>query len=210
MHSLPSHSRAHRRRGKVVLAALVAVLGLGLTCGLWLPWIGEFLVIADPVQPASAVVPLAGSATRSVYAAHLFQQDYAGAYVATNMPLHAPGIRQSYGDLVRQEAIWQGVPEEAIVVIPDTVETTYEEAVVVKALAEDRQWHTLLVVTDPFHTRRASIIFHDVFEGTGVAIIVTPVTDHWYQPHSWWRDRDSLRETWTEYLKLALYRLGYR
>jgi hypothetical protein len=27
---------------------------------------------------------------------------------------------------------------------------------------------------------------------------------------NWWQDTDSLRETWTEYLKLLLYVLGYK
>ncbi|MBN1260760.1 MAG: YdcF family protein [Anaerolineae bacterium] len=201
----------HRReRGRLALVTLIAILGVCLTHALWLPWIGEFLVVADPVQTADAIVPLAGGDTRSVYAARLFQQGCAATYVATNMPLHAPGIRQSYGELVRQEAIWQGVPEEAIVVIPEEVETTYEEAQAVRALSAERGWRTVLVVTDPYHTRRARIIFHDVFADAGITLLMAPVEGHAYRPRTWWRDRDSLRETWTEYLKLALYALGYR
>ncbi len=66
------------------------------------------------------------------------------------------------------------------------------------------------MVTDPCHTRRARMCFQDAFKGTGIRVAVRPVNDHWYDADSWWRDRDVLRETWTELLKLVLYLVGYR
>ncbi len=193
----------------------VAAIGLFLAVLLvaretWLPWIGEALVVADPLQAADAVVPLAGGDERSVYAAELFTSGYADWYVATDMPLHLPGVRSSYADLIRQEAIWQGVPEESIVSAPGTVETTVQEAEAVRGLAQARGWTSLLIVTDPFHTRRARMIFRDTFEGTGITTVVRPVEGSWYRAEAWWRSLDGLRETWTEALKLGLYVVGYR
>jgi hypothetical protein len=40
--------------------------------------------------------------------------------------------------------------------------------------------------------------------------VMRPASEGWYLPEGWWKDRDSLRETWTEYLKLVLYLVGYR
>ena len=45
---------------------------------------------------------------------------------------------------------------------------------------------------------------------TGITVIVRPVNEHWYRADSGWRGRDGLRETWTGYLRLALYAVGYR
>jgi uncharacterized SAM-binding protein YcdF (DUF218 family) len=191
----------------VVTGAVVAVL---LGRSLWLPLVGDFLIVADPLQQADALVALGGGGERVVYAAKLFNQGYADWLIATNMELNVPGIRESYSELVKREAIWQRVPEENILIAPGTAETTYEEALAVRQLVEERGLRSLIVVTDPYHTRRARMAFRDVFRGTGIEIIVRPVNEHWYKPDSWWKSRDGLRETWTEYLKLILYVVGYR
>jgi uncharacterized SAM-binding protein YcdF (DUF218 family) len=108
------------------------------------------------------------------------------------------------------EAVWQGVPEERILRAPGTHETTYEEALAVRQLAEERGFRSLLVVSDPYHLRRARMCFRDALRATGVTVSVQPVNPSWYDPERWWQDNDSLRETWTEYLKLALYVVGKR
>ena len=190
---------------------LLVLAILFLAHGLWLPLVGRFLVVADPLQPADAVVPLGGGGVgRVAQAAALLEDGYATWLVATDAEIDLPGIRDSYSELVRQEAQWQGVAPERILMAPGVVETTYEEALAVRALAQEQGWRSLLVVTDPFHTRRASLTFRNVFRGTGVAVGVRPVEDAEYDAEAWWQSADGLRDTWTEYAKLALYLLGYR
>ena len=177
---------------------------------LWLPLPGRFLVVEDPLQQVDAVVPLAGGGQRAVYAARLLEAGYAGWFVATNMPLNIPSIRATYGELVREEAIREGVPEERILIAPGTVETTCEEALAVRQLVDIQGWHSLLIVTDPLHTRRARLCFQEAFRGADVTIAVRAIEGSWYDPETWWQSTNGLRETWTEYLKLALHLLGYR
>lgn len=182
-----------------------------LAHGLWLPLAGRFLVIADPLQPADAAVPLGGGGVgRVAQAAALLKDGYATWLVATDADLDLPGIRGSYSELVRQEAEWQGVAAERILVAPGLVETTYEEALAVRALAKEQGWSSLLIVTDPYHTRRAYLTFSDVFRGTGISVAIRPVEEAEYDPDAWWRTTDGLRDTWTEYAKLTMYFLGYR
>jgi uncharacterized SAM-binding protein YcdF (DUF218 family) len=196
------------------VAALVLLGVAFLTRQWWLPLPARFLLVEDPLPaagaPADALVPLAGGDERAPYAAHLLQEGYADWFVATSMPLHVPAVRATYGELVRQEAIQMGVPQEQILIVPGTVRTTWEEALAVRRLFDEQGWHSLLVVTDPLHTRRARLCFREAFQDTGVAIAVCAVEDSWYDPEAWWKSIDSLRETWTEYLKLALHLVGYR
>jgi uncharacterized SAM-binding protein YcdF (DUF218 family) len=192
-------------------AALAFVFVAMLAHSLWLPVAGRFLVVADPLQPADAVVPLGGGGVgRVAQAAAFLKEGYATWFVATDAEIDLPGIRLSHSELVRQEAQWQGVPAERILMAPGLVETTYEEALAVRDLAQEQGWSSLLVVTDPYHTRRASFTFRDVFRGTGVTVGVRPVEDAEYDPEAWWRSADGLRDTWAEYGKLASYLLGYR
>lgn len=192
------------------MTGLALLAGLILGRALWLPAVGRFLVVADPLQRADAIVPLAGERERVVYAAELFGEGHAAWFVATDMPHQVPGIQDSYAQLVRQEAVWHGVPDDRIVAASATAQTTYQEAVAVRQLCLERGWRTLLVVTSPYHTRRARLAFRAAFRDTGTTIIVRPVSPHWYAPDTWWRSRDGLRETWTELLKLLLHVVGYR
>lgn len=198
----------------VALAVLLSIVVAFLARRWWLPLPGRFLLVEDPLPaagaPADAVVPLAGTDDRVPYAAQLLQAGYASRLVATNMPLNIPGIRETYGELVRKEATWQGVPQEQILIAPGTVTTTSEEALAVRQLAEQQGWHALIVVTDPFHTRRARLCFREAFRGSGVTVAVRAAEGSSYDPETWWKSADGLRATWTEYLKLALHLVGYR
>lgn len=202
--------RAFKLRFAVPLLVIGAVVILVLGRSLWLPVVGRFLIVADPLQPADAMVVLAGGQQRVIYGARLFGEGHARWFVATNMPLNVPGVRSLYGELVRQEALWQGVPEDRILLAPGTVETTYQEAIAVGRLAQEQGWRSLIVVTDPFHTRRSRMAFRDAFRGTGITVVVHPVRDHWYSAESWWQTLLGQRLTWTEYLALGLYLVGYR
>ncbi len=203
-----AHDTHHRRRRCVLPVA--AVVMLLLTHSLWLPFIGRFLVVSDPLRPSDAVVALSGGERERVaHAVSLLNQDRACWFVATNMDFEVPGVRVSYGELIRQEAILQGVPRDRTLIAPGTVETTCEEALAVRELAQEQRWDSLIVVTDPYHTRRTRMIFRDTFRDTNIAVIVRPANEHPYRPDSWWKSKDGLRDTWTEYLKLLLYAVGY-
>jgi len=155
-------------------------------------------------------VPLGGGGVgRVAQAAALVEDGYATWLLATDAEIDLPGIRDSYSELVRQEAQWQGVAPERILMARGVVQTTCDEALAVRTLAQEQGWRSLLIVTDPFHTRRARLTFRTVFRGTGITVAVRPVESAEYDPEAWWRSADGLRETWTEYAKLALYLLGY-
>jgi uncharacterized SAM-binding protein YcdF (DUF218 family) len=78
------------------------------------------------------------------------------------------------------------------------------------ALAAERGWRSLLVVTDPWHTRRARMIFRRILHGAGVAVFAHPAPKPGHATAAWWTTADGVRDTWTEYQKLALYLLGHR
>ncbi len=200
-----------KRRWITFLATTVAIVVVILGHNLWLPIFGKFLVVADTLGPADAIVVLGGGGQeRVLHGARLFGENYVDWFVVTNMPFNVPGIRTLYGELMQREAIYQGVPIDRILIVPGVVETTYEEAKAMRQLAQEQGWRSLIVVTDPFHTRRARMAFCEVFKGSNIAVAVRPVNEHWYHPDSWWQSRDGLRTTWTEYAKLILHFSGYK
>lgn len=194
---------------RVLLILFALVLGLWLSHRWWLPGIAAWLEVSDPLAAAEVVVPLGGGKERVLYAARLYREGYARWFLATDMPLDVPGIRERYAELVAREAIWQGVPASAIVLSERTVKTTQAEAVEILRLAQARGWRSVLVVTSPYHTRRARWVLTEVFRKSGLQVRVQPSPEEGYSPENWWQSSEGLRNTWTEYLKLGLRLLGY-
>ena len=65
---------------------LVALLSLWATAGAWLPWFGESLVLAEPLQPADAIVVLAGNAPlRLEHGRDLYLQGWAPLVVVSDV-----------------------------------------------------------------------------------------------------------------------------
>ena len=129
---------------------------LALGGRVWLSWLGRFLVVTDPLRPVDALVVLGGGGRHRIEeGARLAVAGLAPWLVVTNTRMSWPGVRASYAELMAQEALWQGVPAQRLLDAPGLVTTTVEEAQAVRALAAERGWRSLLVVTDPWHTRRA-------------------------------------------------------
>ena len=177
---------------------------------LWLPLLGEFLVVSDPLRPAEVVVPLAGNPGRIVYSAQLFQAGYAPRFAVTNMAVNVPDDPLWYADWARRIAVERGVPEDRILVAPERVASTEQEAVAIRHLAEANGFHSVLVVTDAYHTRRARWILSGVFQGTGITVSVVPIEPSDYRAATWWQDPTSLEFTLSEYAKMAAHLVGYQ
>ena len=72
----------------------------------------------------------------------------------------------------------------------------------IKAFTLLRGFHSLIVVTSPYHTRRARLIFDQVFADSQVIVSVRPALNHWYQAKAWWRNSRGRDVTALEYTKI--------
>lgn len=202
--------RALRRRWWLLLASLAIVMLLARVY--WLPAIREMLIVADPLHPADAIVPLAGGLSRTTHAAMLYRQGYAEWFVVTDRLNAAVPVYPISEWGITEEAVANGVPQHrlrSIIVPMAPVGSTYEEALAVRDLAEAQGWTSLIVVTSPAHTRRAHTIFRDVFAGSSIIIRVRPASSMEDAPVAWWHDPRQRTMVWQEYAKLIAYRMGY-
>ncbi|MBM9605795.1 YdcF family protein [Desulfopila inferna] len=64
----------------------------------------------------------------------------------------------------------------------------------------------ILVVTSPYHTRRAHILFEQVFKESGIQVTTVSNGDYGnlFKPNeSWWRHRRTLETVWMEFGKVV-------
>jgi uncharacterized SAM-binding protein YcdF (DUF218 family) len=197
------------RRCLLVFLALLA-LGLGACAGVALllaPWLSEDDV---PVR-SSAIAVLGGDPSRSLEAADLYHRGYAPRIflsVSERDPrqhrLDSVGvIAPRDEDLMRLALVARGVPEGAISLLARNLENTAAEA---RALAAKLgSGETLLVVTSPFHVRRARMVIRTVLPGERFRVIGSRYET---LPVAWWRERESARNVVVEIAKLVFFLAG--
>ena len=93
-----------------------------------------------------------------------------------------------------------GVAPARIVMLPDKVSNTRDEASAARNECQRRGIQRLLIVTSPYHTRRAWRIFTRAFTGTPVTLGVASARDYSpARPGDWWKaayDRAYVRYEW--------------
>ncbi len=203
------------RRRRIAAAALAALGAVAVALAVFIPNAGRFLVVSDTPQPADAIVVLAGSyPDRILEAVDLYKQGFAPRILICRDP-DTSGFRRVAAlgldvprpyDINRMVAERLGVPPAAVEVLPRAADSTYAEAEVVLSEALHRGYHTLIVVTSKYHSRRASEIYR-FLAGAHLNIILCPARDDDFQADHWWRDRISTRRLIVEYQKWLNFQL---
>ena len=192
-----------------VLCIIVGGVGMFLA-GYWLQAGDE----VDLSNKADAIVVLTGSYFRPLYAADLYNQGVGPAvYVSRPIDRKDRELLNNVGvNLPLQEEIFRrllckkGVPDSAIRFFGKSVISTVQEAQALKETMGNEK-KTLILVTSPYHIRRAKMVFEDVLPGCTVLATGTPYQSF---PKRWWSTRQSALKTINETVKIMFYLLGGR
>ena len=180
--------------------------------------VGRFLTKADALhKPADALVVLAGTRlARPLEGVDLYEAGYAPTIVLTyevpERAVIAAGQRGAplppIADEARDVMIKLGVPASAIIQPARIHQNTAQEAQTVHALARERGWRRIIVVTSPYHLRRAGFAFRRELNGTGVDVEMHGTRYQSANPDRWWTSREDMRWVLDEGAKLIAYELG--
>ncbi|MGJ0429895.1 YdcF family protein [Methylobacter sp.] len=82
--------------------------------------------------------------------------------------------------------------------------STFTDASIVKTYCLEHGIKSLLVVTDPYHTRRVSLTFSNEFKQSNVSFNVISSDDYNFllsPGNHWWSDQPTLETVWLEMIK---------
>jgi uncharacterized SAM-binding protein YcdF (DUF218 family) len=208
----PRDMKLTKRRVALVFLVL-GICGLSAYVGrpLYLPHLGEFLVHADPLEKADAIVILAGDDTagsRVLEAVSLLRGGWAEVLMVSDAPI-AWGV--TAGELARKQAVELGVPPRQIIEVSShspagrgqLLDSTLSESQLLLAEWQKRKYKTVIVVTSNFHTRRARRIFQRLSKDAGIRVLLHPSTDTSFHVDRWWTRRADARMWLLEMQKLA-------
>lgn len=202
-----------RRALKVVS---IAILILGTCAAVFAYHAARWLKGDDAPIKADAIVVLAGRFERSMHAADLYKAGYAPVVVlseavpeASAKRLEALGIRLPGAlEIHRRILLAKGVPADRIRPLGAPALSTADEAAAI-ATGFGRDGARLVVVTSPFHVRRARMTIARALEGRKVELAVC-ATPYETFPDNWWSSQDAAREVLLEWAKIMFYVLGGR
>lgn len=211
-------------RAFLQFVGLLTVIGVMLAL-IALPILPRILQVEDKLEKADYIVPLAGDWHRLIKTAELYKAGLAPKVVLSNARIRPPTrvdrIKEDMGmpdpdpREFRQKLMRHlGVTAEAISEFGNGHISTPEEAEAFREFLERRPSGSggekplsIILVTSPYHTRRARTIFRDTMPD--VRFMVTSPPERRLKPQ-WWRDRDSAVLSVLETFKFAYYLLGGR
>jgi uncharacterized SAM-binding protein YcdF (DUF218 family) len=198
------------------LFAIIVFLLWWLTAWLAARW----LVVSEPLERADAIVMLSGSGSfveRASYAAQLYQQGTAPKIILTNDGEQgswstAEQLNPFFFERARNQLLTHGVPSEAIMVLPDIVSSTHDEASLVRRDVDQYRLKSILLVTSSYHSRRVLSTFRKSFAGSGCQVGIQPVPSSMeaFSSATWWWHVKGWLNVPMEYFKLVYYWLWYR
>jgi uncharacterized SAM-binding protein YcdF (DUF218 family) len=164
--------------------AIAILLGTGLTLVGAVIGLGFYLSPQDSLRSADVIVAVSGGETqqRTKEAVKLYNQGYAPKLLFSGAAEDKKG--PSNAAVMRRAAIESGVPQEAIRIEENSV-NTLQNAQFSASILKQMGAHRVILVTSPYHQRRASINFHKAL-GPQVEIINHSATDSSWRKNSWW------------------------
>jgi uncharacterized SAM-binding protein YcdF (DUF218 family) len=177
----------------IALGVVVAVVFFGL---------GFYLSPQDRLSKSDAVVAISGGETRSraLEAIRLYEEGWAPHLIFSGAALDPKG--PSNARAMEQVALQAGVPRSAIE-LDERSANTDQNALGVADIAKREGYRKIILVTSPYHQRRASITFQRVF-GSSVQILNHSTTDQNWRRAAWWSNSYSRELTISE-LQKTLY-----
>jgi uncharacterized SAM-binding protein YcdF (DUF218 family) len=179
---------------------------------------GYFLVKKDKLTRADAFVVLMGSISdRALQTNDLYQQGWAPKVLLVEEGMEGFGALKSRGvhlksntDQFMEALIGLGINEDNIIKIPGPARSTQNEAILIRNfLLKEPSMDTLIVVSSSPHARRASMIFKKALENKErkFYVMVSPSIYTSYNPDGWWKRREDIQYTLSEYLKILNFQL---
>ena len=173
--------------GMALLLAIVLVCARPAT---------RWLVLTQEPRPADLLVVLAGGA---------------GERLATGLVLYQAGLSPrilvtdefGYPDRAMRWLGGKGIPRRSLVPPLMPSESTYEDALAVRQVVLKENIRSILVVTSPYHCRRARLILDRVLGGLGIQVTVTASMTLYMDLERWWQTRQGWITVPGEFPKLV-------
>ncbi len=181
-----------------LLIFLPFVIGALIILGLWS--LGYYLSPQSKLVKSDAIVAISGGDTkaRAEEAIKLYDESWAPYLIFSGAALDPSG--PSNAAAMKKIAVASGVPANHIL-LDETSENTSQNAVSVADIIRSDHFSTIILVTSPYHQRRANMEFSKKL-GPDVKILNHSAVDQRWRRARWWATPYSTALTFSELQKV--------
>ncbi len=192
-----------RRSHKFLIALLLLAVGFILLYPFALQKMADLLMVQDQLARSDLIIVLGGDTNgeRVREGVKLFKQGYAERLLMSGGPVT---YKLTNAQVMKQQAVALGVPPAAIVV-QDQSKSTREDALFCRPIAIKLSAKNVILVTSPFHTRRASMVFKKVFSPDRIKVRIDGAAESDSNPIYWWKRHEDTADVIWEYCALVMY-----
>lgn len=178
---------------------------VGLVVGV-LYGIGHYLSPQDDLAKSDAIIAISGGETdsRALEAIELYEAGWAPKLIFSGAAADPNG--PSNAEAMKRLAMERGVPEGNIL-IEEISTNTAQNAAAVAVIVKARQYKQVILVTSPYHQRRAKLLFEAALEPQ-TEVLNHSATDERWRRSEWWANAYSYTITMSELQKSILLQLG--
>lgn len=201
------------------LFSIIFILVLFVGWILFAPWLANRLPAERRLEYADAIIVLSGSYVykeRTEKAAELYRRGIAPKIFITNDGERDrwskdENANRPFVELEQEVLIANGVPREAIIVLPKLVAGTDEEAFELVNNLDVYSIRSVVVVTSGYHSRRALWTFDKIVgsKGAVVGLEYADPSERTPDPNYWWLMPRGWQMVAGEYIKSVVYRAYY-
>jgi len=203
-----AYRRARRRTAEAVLAVVATYVLLFQTPLVW--WLAVPLQVSDPPRAADCIVVFAGGVGESGQAGGGYQERvkqavelYRAGYAAHLVFSSGFVFAFPEAQIMRGLAVDNGVPADAIE-LETRAANTRDNVVFSRQILESHGWRRALLVSSPYHMRRAILTWRRLAPDIDVA--ATPVGLSQFYAHGRGASLEQIRGLLQEYAAIVMYR----
>ena len=201
------------RRRRIHLARRLGLLVAGYLLVFHTPLVwfaGDQLAVRHDPRVADAIVVFSGDGEssyinqsyqrRTLDAIRYFKSGYAPLIILSS------GKDQTFSEveIIRSLLINRGVPGQAIQILEKYPRSTFENVVLVKDILTERSVKSILLITSPYHSRRALWVWRRAMPE--LVVLAPAVVDTPKESPQWGVSVDQIKVICYEYLAIAYYR----
>ena len=190
--------KMNKKTGKLIGTVLIILLLAVLAYYYLLPGVASFLVFKTNLQHADVIIVLGGDSERLPYGVKLYKSNYSDKIIATG----------DDAEYLRQYALKLGIAPKDFI-LEDKATTTYENALFSRDIMLQDNFTSAIVVSSPYHMRRAAWLFDRAFKNDNITLLFSPVDNSWFKPDKWWTNKREIHTVIDEYAKFMYYSIMF-
>ena len=162
----------------ILIIVFISIVSLGLYL-----LVGFYLSPQDKPIKSDVIVVVSGGQTtsRAEKGIDLFEQGFAGKIIFSGAALD-DGPSNAFN--MRDQALASGISPNSIY-IDEKSQNTYENAINTKKIVDELGAKNIILVTSPYHQRRANKTFENTYGENYTITGVSAIDDRWSK-QNWW------------------------